>query len=94
MSALVDLRSDTVTRPGPGMLKAMTTAPLGDDVFREDPTVQALEARVADLFGKEAALFTPSGTMANQICLALFAGPGDEVVVVQAPVASPGEGRP
>jgi threonine aldolase len=68
---VVDLRSDTVTRPTPAMREAMATAPVGDDVFGDDPTVIALEKQVAELFGHEAALFAPSGTMANQIALQL-----------------------
>jgi threonine aldolase len=68
---VVDLRSDTVTRPSDGMRQAMASAPVGDDVFGDDPTVNALEARVAALFGHEAALFAPSGSMANQIALQL-----------------------
>jgi threonine aldolase len=63
---LIDLRSDTVTRPTPGMKDAMFSAPVGDDVFGEDPTVNALEEKIATLFGMEAALFCPSGTMTNQ----------------------------
>lgn len=77
----VDLRSDTVTRPTPAMREAMLAAPLGDDVFGEDPTVNALEARVAALLGKEAALFASSGTMTNQLAIACSTRPGDEVVV-------------
>ena len=76
----VDLRSDTVTRPTPGMLAAMSEAPLGDDVFRDDPSVLSLERRVASLLGKEAALFVPSGTMANQIAIRTHTRPGDEVI--------------
>ena len=68
---MVDLRSDTVTRPSPEMRRAMAEAPVGDDVFGDDPTVKALERRVAALFGHEAALFAPSGSMANQIALQL-----------------------
>jgi threonine aldolase len=68
---LVDLRSDTLTRPTPGMRAAMAAAEVGDDVYGEDPSVNALEARVAELFGHEAAVFVPSGTMGNQICLRL-----------------------
>ncbi len=64
---MIDFRSDTVTRPTPGMLQAMFAAPVGDDVFGEDPTVNQLEQLSASLFGKEAALFCPSGTMTNQI---------------------------
>ena len=77
-SALVDLRSDTVTRPAPGMRRAMAEAEVGDDVYGEDPSIAALEERVADLFGHEAAMFVPSGTMGNQICLRLAAPPGTE----------------
>jgi threonine aldolase len=76
----VDLRSDTLTRPTPGMRRAMAEAEVGDDVYREDPTVNALEERVADLFGHEAALFVPSGTMGNQIGLRLVCEPGQEVL--------------
>ncbi|MCX4388554.1 beta-eliminating lyase-related protein [Micromonospora peucetia] len=77
---LVDLRSDTVTRPTPGMREAMATAEVGDDVYGEDPTVNALEAEVAALFGHEAALFAPTGSMANQIALQLVVPPGDELL--------------
>ena len=76
----VDLRSDTLTRPTPGMRRAMAEAEVGDDVYREDPTVNALEERVAELFGHEAALFVPSGTMGNQIGLRLVCEPGQEVL--------------
>src|SRR3954467_3111675 len=76
----VDLRSDTLTRPTPGMRRAMAEAEVGDDVYREDPTVNALEARVAELLGHEAALFVPSGTMGNQIGLRLVCEPGQEVL--------------
>ncbi|GGZ69906.1 threonine aldolase family protein [Streptomyces subrutilus] len=78
--AVVDLRSDTVTRPGPGMRAAMAGAEVGDDLFGEDPTVRALEERLAGLFGFPAALFVPSGVMANQIGLQLLVGPGEELV--------------
>lgn len=81
VSDLVDLRSDTVTRPSRGMRQAMAEADVGDDVYGEDPTVRALEERVAAIIGKESALFVPSGTMANQIGILLHAGRGDEVVV-------------
>jgi len=81
MAAVVDLRSDTVTRPTGQMRTAMATAEVGDDVYGEDPTVRALEERVADLLGTEAALFVPSGTMANQIALRSHTKPGDEVVI-------------
>src|SRR3954471_15910423 len=76
----IDLRSDTVTRPTPAMRRAMAEADVGDDVYGEDPTVNALEARTAELLGKEAALFVPSGTMANQIAVGLHCQPGDELV--------------
>ncbi|MER3417300.1 MAG: low-specificity L-threonine aldolase [Gemmataceae bacterium] len=76
----IDLRSDTVTRPTPGMRAAMAAAEVGDDVFREDPTVNRLEERVAELLGKEAALFVPSGTMSNQICIRAQTQPGDEII--------------
>ncbi len=78
---MIDLRSDTVTRPDPGMLAAMVNATVGDDVLGDDPTVQALEARAATLSGKEAALFTASGTMANQLAIRCSTEPGDEVLV-------------
>lgn len=80
-AALVaDLRSDTLTRPTPAMRAAMVDAEVGDDVYGEDPTVARLEARVAELLGHEAALFMPTGSMANQVGLRLHAGPGQEVV--------------
>ncbi|MDQ3336013.1 MAG: aminotransferase class I/II-fold pyridoxal phosphate-dependent enzyme [Myxococcota bacterium] len=81
MAAVVDLRSDTVTRPTGPMRTAMATADVGDDVYGEDPTVRALEERVAALIGTEAALFVPSGTMANQIALRAHTRPGDEIVI-------------
>ena len=77
----IDLRSDTVTRPSPAMRAAMAAAPVGDDQYGEDPSVNLLQERMAALLGKEAALFVPSGTMANQIGLQLLTRPGDEVVV-------------
>lgn len=77
---LIDLRSDTVTRPTPGMRAAMHAALVGDDVFGEDPTVNRLEERVADLLGKEAALFVPSGTMSNQLAVNVHTRPGDELL--------------
>lgn len=77
---IIDLRSDTVTKPSKGMLKAMMEAQVGDDVFREDPTVNQLEKRIANMFGKEEALFFPSGTMANQTALKLHTNPGDQVI--------------
>lgn len=76
----IDLRSDTVTRPSPAMRKAMAEAEVGDDVYGEDPTVKALEEHTAALLGKEAALFVPSGTMANQIAVGVHAAPGDELL--------------
>lgn len=81
MSDVIDLRSDTVTRPVPGMLEAMTTAELGDDVLGDDPSVQALELAAAAAVGKEAALFVPSGTMANLVALLTHCGRGDEAIV-------------
>jgi len=77
---MIDLRSDTVTRPTPGMRAAMAEAELGDDVFRDDPTVLALESRAAELLGKEAGLFVPTGTMANQLALRVHCRHGDELV--------------
>jgi threonine aldolase len=77
----VDLRSDTVTRPGPAMREAIAAAEVGDDVLGKDPTVGALEERIARLLGKEAALFVPSGTMANQICVRAHCSPGSEIIV-------------
>jgi threonine aldolase len=78
---LVDLRSDTLTKPSPGMREAMANAPVGDDVYGEDPSALELERRVAELLGKEAALFVPSGTMGNQIALLLHCRRGDAVIV-------------
>ncbi|MGZ6123870.1 MAG: threonine aldolase family protein [Myxococcales bacterium] len=77
---LIDLRSDTVTRPTPGMRKAMAAAEVGDDVYGEDPSVNALEERIASLLGKEAAVWVPTGTMANQIALGSLAGMGEEII--------------
>jgi threonine aldolase len=77
----VELRSDTFTRPTAGMRAAMASAEVGDDVWGEDPTARALETRAAQVLGKEAALFVPSGTMANQIALLLHCRPGDDVIV-------------
>jgi threonine aldolase len=81
MSAIVDLRSDTVTRPSPGMRKAMLEAELGDDVFGDDPTVNRLQARAAEIFGFEAALLFPSGTQSNLAALMSHCGRGDEVIL-------------
>lgn len=80
---MIDYRSDTVTQPSDAMREAMMAAPLGDDVFGDDPTVNALEEKAAGLFGKEAALFCPSGTMTNQIAIKVHTKPGDEVVCDQ-----------
>ena len=77
----IDLRSDTVTKPSPGMREAMAAAPVGDDQYGEDPSVNRLQERIAELLGKEAALFVPSGTMANQIALKVLTRPGDDVIV-------------
>lgn len=77
---MIDLRSDTVTKPTPGMREAMLRAEVGDDVFGEDPTVIALEERMADLFGHEAGLFCSSGTQTNQIAINVHTRPGDEVI--------------
>ncbi len=76
----IDLRSDTVTKPSKAMLDAMHQAPVGDDVFQEDPSINALEAYAAAMFGKEKALFCPSGTMTNQIAIRCHTQPGDEVI--------------
>ena len=78
---MIDLRSDTVTRPTQGMRAAMAAAEVGDDQFGEDPSVNALQERVAALLGKDAGLFVPTGTMANQLPLKLYCSPGDDVVV-------------
>ena len=78
---MIDLRSDTVTKPTPGMLAAMTAAAVGDDVYAEDPTVNELERRTAALFGKEAGLFVPSGTMSNQIAVRVHCRPQDEILL-------------
>jgi len=78
---MIDLRSDTVTRPTPAMRAAMAAAPVGDMQYGDDPTLNALEARVAGLLGKEAAMWLPSGTMANQVALRVLTRPGDDVLV-------------
>ena len=80
MKKLIDLRSDTVTKPSEAMRKAMYEAEVGDDVFKEDPTVNKLEEYTAELLGKEAALFVTSGVMGNQVCLNVLTNPGDEVI--------------
>ncbi len=77
---MIDLRSDTVTKPSLAMLEAMMKAQVGDDVFKEDPTVNALEEKAAALFGMEKALYCPSGTMTNQIAVNVHVKPGDEVI--------------
>jgi len=77
---IIDLRSDTVTQPTPGMLEAMHRAPVGDDVFGEDPTINRLEEMAAAMFGMENAIFCPSGTMTNQIAIKCHTQPGDEVI--------------
>ncbi len=77
---IIDLRSDTVTKPTPGMLQAMWAAKVGDDVYGEDPTINALEEKAAKLFGKEAGLFCPSGTMTNQIAIKCHTNPLEEVI--------------
>ena len=79
-SKIIDLRSDTVTRPSPAMLEAMLQADVGDDVFGDDPSVNKLEAHMAGMFGKEAALFCASGTMANQVAIKAHTQPGDEII--------------
>ncbi len=81
MDRFIDLRSDTVTKPTPGMHKAMLEAVVGDDVFGEDPTVNALQEKAARLLGKEAALFVASGTMGNQLSVKAHTQPGDEVII-------------
>ncbi len=80
MSNYIDLRSDTVTKPSAGMRKAMYEAEVGDDVFKEDPTINELEEYAAGLLGKEAALFVTSGVQGNQLCLNVLTNPGDEVI--------------
>ena len=79
--AMIDLRSDTVTRPSPPMREAIAAAPVGDDQYGEDPTINLLQERVAARLGKEAALWLPTGTMANQVALRTLARPGDDVIV-------------
>ncbi|NQX86068.1 MAG: PLP-dependent transferase [Flavobacteriaceae bacterium] len=77
---IIDLRSDTVTKPTEDMMEAMMSAHVGDDVYKEDPTVNALEQRIAEMFGMDEALFFPSGTMANQTALKLHTNPGDQII--------------
>jgi threonine aldolase len=76
----IDLRSDTVTRPSEAMRQVIATAPVGDDVYADDPTVNSLEERVANLFGKEAGLFTPTGSLANQLMIRSLVSPGEELL--------------
>ena len=78
---MIDLRSDTVTKPTPEMRKAMANAEVGDDVYGEDPTVNLLQEKAAEIFGKEAALFVPTGSMGNQIAVKLHTKPGDEIII-------------
>ena len=78
--SLIDLRSDTVTKPSQAMRSAMANAEVGDDVFKEDPTANRLQKYCAELFGKEDALFVPSGVMGNQLCLNVLTQPGDEII--------------
>ena len=78
---MIDLRSDTVTRPTPAMRDAMAAAEVGDDIYGEDPTVNALERRVTEILGKEAAVFMPTGTMTNQVAIRTHTEPGDEILL-------------
>jgi threonine aldolase len=78
---MIDLRSDTVTRPTPAMRRAMAEAEVGDDVYGEDPTVNLLQEKAAEIFGKEASIFVPTGSMGNQIAVKLHTKPGDEIIV-------------
>ncbi|MFM7860496.1 MAG: threonine aldolase family protein [Candidatus Nanopelagicaceae bacterium] len=80
---MIDLRSDTVTKPSKEMLAAMVSAPVGDDVYGDDPTVNALEERVSAMFGKEAGLFTPTGSLSNQLGIRLLVKPGEELILDQ-----------
>ncbi len=83
MIRIIDLRSDTITQPTPEMRRAMAEAPVGDDVFQEDPTIGELERETAEILGKPAALYMPSGTMTNQVALRCHTQPGDEVVMCE-----------
>lgn len=78
---MIDLRSDTVTKPTPGMLDAMVQAEVGDDVFREDPSANTFQKKIAEMFGMEAGLFTPSGVMSNQLALKVLTDTGEEVII-------------
>src|SRR5262245_29683452 len=82
--SVIDLRSDTVTKPSPEMRRAMADAKVGDDVFIEDPSVNRLQSRAAEVFRREAALFVPSGTMGNLTCIAAHTRPGQEVICEEA----------
>ena len=77
---MIDLRSDTVTKPSDGMREVIAKAAVGDDVYGDDPTVNSLETRVAEMFGKAAGLFTPTGSLANQLGIRLLVGPGEELI--------------
>jgi len=79
-NTIADLRSDTLTKPSEGMRRFMSAAAVGDDVYGEDPTVNSLEERVADLFGHEAALFCPTGSLANQLAIRMLVAPGEELI--------------
>lgn len=80
MTFPIDLRSDTVTKPSAAMREAIASAPVGDDVYSDDPTVNSLEERVAELFGKEAGVFTPTGSLANQLAIRMLVAPGEELL--------------
>jgi threonine aldolase len=80
MTSPIDLRSDTVTRPSQAMREAMAQSPVGDDVYGDDPTVNALEERVAAMFGKESGVFTPTGSLANQLAIRMLVAPGEELL--------------
>ena len=80
MTSSIDLRSDTVTRPSLAMREAIASAPVGDDVYSDDPTVNSLEERVAAMFGKEAGVFTPTGSLANQLAIRILVAPGEELI--------------
>lgn len=82
-NGIIDLRSDTLTLPTPEMKNAISNAVLGDDVYKEDPTVNQLEEKAAAMFGMEAALFCPTGTMTNQLAIKVHTRPGDEVICDQ-----------
>src|SRR5215470_11042605 len=83
-NTIIDLRSDTVTKPSPEMRRAMAEAEVGDDVFIEDPTINRLQQRAAEIFRREASLFVPSGTMGNLTCILAHTRPGQEVICEEA----------